>query len=83
MRPRGRYSPPTQPCIAEPVERREDRRVVDLAFVRLVPRRNGRDLHMADQRQVLFEPADEIAADDLRMIEIELDAQIRPLRPWR
>ena len=32
---------------------------------------------MPDQRQMLFEPADQVAAHDLRVIEIELDADIR------
>ena len=39
---------------------------------------DGGDLHVADQRQVFFEAADEIAADDLGVIEIELDAHIFP-----
>ena len=32
---------------------------------------------MADDRQVFLEPVEQIAADDLRMVEIELDAQVR------
>ena len=52
-------------------------RVVDFALVGLVPLGHGGDLHVADQRQVGLETADEIAGHDLHMIEIELDAQVR------
>ncbi len=34
---------------------------------------------MADERQMLLESPDEIAADDLGVIEVELDAHVRPL----
>ena len=44
-----------------------------------MPGRDRGDLHMADDRKVLLEPAYEIAADDLRVIEIELHAQVFPL----
>src|SRR5260221_4129447 len=63
---------------AEPVERLEHTRIVDLALVRLGARRHRGDLHVADQRLVRLEAPDEIAADDLHMIKIELDLHIRP-----
>src|SRR5713226_2877190 len=34
---------------------------------------------MTNDRKIFLEPPDEIAADDLAVIEIELDAHIRPL----
>src|SRR5215472_18112371 len=68
-------------AVAEAVERREDFGIVHLALVGLAPRRHGRDLHMADERQVFFESPDEIAADDLGVVEVELDAHVRPLHP--
>ena len=61
---------------AEPVERGKHRRIIDLALIGLGARRNRGDLHMADQRQVLLEAGDEIAADDLHMVEIVLDFHI-------
>src|SRR5437660_24959 len=48
-------------------------------FVRLAPGRNGGDLHVTDERKILFEAFDQIAADDLGMIEVELNAHIWPL----
>src|SRR3954447_6497765 len=36
---------------------------------------------MTDARQMAFEPPDQIAADDLLMIEIELQLYVRPLEP--
>src|SRR5215510_6645531 len=34
---------------------------------------------MADDRKMLFESADQVAADDLRVVEVELHAYVRPL----
>ena len=62
---------------------RRNGRIAHLAFVGLVARRHRGDLDVTDHRQVFLEPADEIAAHDLGVIEIELDAHIGPLRPWR
>src|ERR1700678_4385332 len=59
--------------VAQPVDDRENLGVIDLALVRLLPRRHGRDLDMTDERQMALEAADEIAADNLHMIKIELD----------
>src|SRR5437667_7524564 len=66
-------------AIAEAIERLEYRRIVHFALVGLVAGGDRGDLHMTDNAEVLLEPAHEIAADDLRVIEIELDAQVRPL----
>src|SRR6476469_2835877 len=60
--------------VTDAVERREYRGIVHFAFVRFVPRRHCRDLHMADDGEVFLEALDQIAADDLGMIEVELDA---------
>ena len=53
---RGLYSQPDPAGVAEPVERRENRAIGDLAFVRLGAARHRGDLHMADVGQVPFEP---------------------------
>src|SRR5262249_55773299 len=66
-------------AVAETIERGEDLGIVHLALVGLAPRRHRRDLHMADERQMFLEPPNEIAADDLGVIEVELDAYVRPL----
>src|SRR5579871_34485 len=63
--------------IAEPVQRREDFRKIDFALVRLAARRHRGDLHVADKREMRFQAPDQIAADDLGVIEIELNAQVR------
>jgi hypothetical protein len=41
----------------------------------------GRDLHVTDERQVRFEAADEVTADDLHVIEVELNAHVRRADP--
>src|SRR5690242_20447184 len=66
-------------AVTDAVERGKYRGIVHFAFVWLVPRWYRRDLHMADHGHVLFEARDEITADDLGMIEVELDAHVRPL----
>src|SRR5581483_12429146 len=63
---------------AQPVQRLEHAGIVDLALVGLAARRHCGDLNMTDQRQVLFEAGDQVPADDLDMIEIELDLHIGP-----
>src|SRR5262249_4555258 len=65
-------------AVADPIEGREDRGIVDLALVGLVARGHGSDLHVRDHREMLLEARDQVTADDLRMVEIELDANIRP-----
>src|SRR3954451_1790032 len=67
-------------AVTDTVKHGEDLRIIHLAFVRLAPSRNGGDLHVADERKILFEAFDQIAADDLRMIEVELNAHIWPLK---
>src|SRR5262249_33168709 len=64
--------------IAEPVQCVEYRRIVDLALVRLGPRGYGRDLHVPDQREEFLETGEHVAADDLHVIEVELDLHVRP-----
>src|SRR5271156_2353959 len=56
--------------VAELVDRLERNREIHLAGIGLVARRHGRDLHMADQRQIFFETLEQIAAGDLQMIEV-------------
>jgi hypothetical protein len=43
--------------VAEPIERRENCRIVDFALIGLAPLRHRSDLHVADQRQVRLEAA--------------------------
>src|SRR5918993_365773 len=64
-------------CITRRVERLVDRRIVDLAFVRLMPGWYGSDLHVSHYRQMLFKARDQVSAHDLCVIKIELDADIR------
>ena len=77
MRPRGLYSQPMKPAIAEPIHRREYCRIIDLALVGLAAGRHRRDLGMPDDRQIFLEAPDQIAADDLDVVEIELHAHVR------
>src|ERR1035441_9090333 len=63
--------------VAEPVHRLEYIAVIDLALVRLVAGGNRGALQMADHRQVLLQAMEQIAADNLHMVEIELHAQVR------
>src|SRR2546425_13294607 len=62
--------------IAETVEHGENRRIIHFAVVGLVARWHRGDLHMADKGQMPFESPDEIARDDLGVVEIELDTQV-------
>src|SRR5208282_319283 len=59
--------------IAGPIDRFEHGGIVDFALVGFAARRHRRDLDVADHGQMLFEAPDEIAADNLHVIEIELD----------
>lgn len=68
---------PDPALVAESVDRREHARVIDLALIRLVPTRHRGALQVADERQVLLEAVQQIAADDLHVIEIELDLHVR------
>src|SRR5229473_8261971 len=79
LRPPARLVLAADPAgVAEPVERVEHGRVVDLSFVRLGARRHRRDLHVADDREKPFEAGEQIAADNLHVIEVELDLDVRP-----
>src|SRR5258708_39524594 len=62
--------------ITQSIERREYRRVIDFAVVRFAARRHRGDLDMADQGTEFFEAPDQVAADNLHVIKIELDAQV-------
>src|SRR5215831_5636327 len=64
--------------VAEPVERVEHRRKIYLALVRLGARGHGGDLHVADHRQEFLQPREQVARDDLHVVEVELHAQVRP-----
>src|ERR1700722_265023 len=64
-------------AIAGAVDRREHRRIIDLAFVGLAAGRHRGDLQVTDYRKKFFKAPDEIAAGDLIVIKIELDAHIR------
>ena len=59
--------------ISEAVDRLEQRRIIDLALVRLMAGWNRGALQMADDGQVFLQPMEQIAAHDLHMVEIELD----------
>src|SRR6266576_2990 len=59
------------------IEHCKNRRIVHFALVRLMTRRHRGKLHMAHKAQMALKSSHEIAADNLRMIEIELDAHIR------
>src|ERR1700685_1865757 len=62
--------------IAGAVDRFEHGGIIDLAFVGLAAGRHRGDLHVADDGEELFEALEQIAADDLHVIKIELDAHI-------
>src|SRR5215813_9862412 len=71
----SRHKPP----IADPVEHREDRRIVHLALIGLVPRGHRRHLDMPDIREGGLEPVAEVAAHNLGVIKIELYAHVGPV----
>src|SRR5262245_31874465 len=62
--------------IAKLVHRLEHRGVVDLAFVGLAARRDCRALQMPDGGQEFLETVDQISANDLNVIEIELHSNV-------
>src|SRR5262245_55655113 len=62
--------------IAEFVHRFEYGGVIDLPLVRLMTRRHRRTLQMANHRKKFLETMDQVTADDLHVIEIELHADI-------
>src|SRR5215472_3009409 len=48
-------------AVADPVERRVDRRIIDLALVGFLAARHRGDLHMTDHREKLLDAGDQIA----------------------
>src|SRR5262249_62255853 len=62
--------------VADAVQHGENLRIAYLTLVRLMPRGHRGDLHVPDKGKMLFEAPDQIAAHDLRMIKIELNAHI-------
>src|SRR5262249_39062837 len=65
-------------AIPHGIECGPDRRIIDLALVRLGTRRHGGDLHVADQRQMALDAPDQVALHDLHVIAVELDLDVRP-----
>src|SRR5262245_36349511 len=65
--------------VADAVKHRENLRIAYLSLVRLMPRGDRGDLHVPDQGEMFFEAPDQIAAHDLRMKKIELNAHVWPL----
>lgn len=63
--------------VAQPVEELEHLRISDLAAVRLMPRRNSGDLHMADLGDVALERSRQVAGCDLQVIQVALQSQVR------
>src|SRR5882757_5512918 len=63
--------------ITKPIQHLKYRRIIYLALVGLMARRHRRKLHMAHKAEMRLKAPHEIAANDLRMIEIELDTYIR------
>ena len=63
--------------IAEPVQLGEQERIVQFLAVRLVARGNAGDLDVADDRHHLAQPHRHVAMDDLAMIDVELQFQVR------
>src|SRR5450755_822470 len=64
-------------AVAKPVHRLEYIAVIDLALVRLVAAWHRGALQVADHGQVLLKAMEQIAAHDLHMVEIELEAKVR------
>ena len=62
--------------VAEPIDQRQQERVVDFARARLMPARIVGDLDMGDLRHRRFETAGEVALHHLHMIEIGLQIEI-------
>src|ERR1700719_3578035 len=62
--------------IAGTVDGFEHGRIIDLALVGLAAGRHCGDLHVADDWEEFFESLEQIAGDDLHVIEIELNAHV-------
>src|ERR1700733_15900149 len=63
--------------VAEPVEFIEQERIVQFLAVGLIARGDAGDLDMTDQRHHLAQPHRNVAMDDLAVIDIELQLQVR------
>src|SRR3954453_11002261 len=63
--------------ITEPVEFVEQERIVQLLAIRLVARGDAGDLDVADHRHHLAQPHRNVAMDDLAVIDVELEFQVR------
>ncbi len=72
----GRYSQPTQPAYPRPVQLPEDERIVHFSGVRFVAVGHAGNLHVADLRHVLREVPNQVTADDLQVIEVELQPRL-------
>src|SRR6266508_404110 len=66
--------------IADTIQHLEYRRIVDFPFIRLVSRRHGCNLHMTDEVEIFLESGKQVPTHDLVMVEMELDAHVRPVR---
>lgn len=67
-------------AITEAIEHGKYLRVVHFALIGLLPRRHGRHLNMSDERQVLLKTPDEIACNNLRVVKVELNADVWPVQ---
>ncbi len=67
-------------AIAEPVELGEQERIIQFLAVGLVARGNAGDLDMANDRHHLAQPHGDVAMDDLAVIDVELQFQVRDLQ---
>ena len=83
MSPAGPVFAADPAVIANLVEELEQIGVVDLAAIRLVALGDAGDLHMRVTARKAADMRGEIALHDLAMIEIELQLQIRRVRPRR
>src|SRR5262245_29185037 len=79
LRPAARTILGADPAaITQPVHGLKDGGIIDFTLIRLMPRRHRRTLQMSDHGVEFFETADQIAANDLNVIKIELHADVRP-----
>src|SRR6185437_494310 len=69
---------PNPAAIAKLIHRPEYGRIVHFTLVRLVARGHRAALQVADHREVVLEPVQQVTAHDLHVIEIELHAQVGP-----
>ena len=65
-------------AIAERIQLGEEQRIIGAGRIRLVPAIGTRDLDMADERIERLELAGDVAVDQLAMIHVELQLDVRP-----